>query len=70
MTITKEQLKFSLLAATLALTWPAAGQAGGELDFLDPCKQVEKEFDSTSSALRTRSDEIIAEWDKTLEPPG
>jgi hypothetical protein len=46
-----------------------SAHAQGVLDFADPCKDAEKQFSSTSSALRGRADAIIAEWDKMKEPP-
>ncbi len=48
----------------------SAAFAEGALDFADPCTDAEKKFNSTSDALRSHADTMIAQWDSQTEPPG
>lgn len=57
-----------IILATLMVASNA--KADGALDFADPCIEAGRQFRSTTDALRTRADQMLAEWDRKSEPPG
>lgn len=58
-------MSFSALGFVSSL---AAAQ--GALDWADPCVDAKKTFKSNSEAARSRTDQVIREWDARKEPPG